>query len=50
MREYIDFIIAWVDNNDAKWQSQRNAYAGKNPEDLAEYRFRDWGTLKYLFR
>lgn len=50
MNEKIDFIIAWVDDNDREWQMQRNKYAGKNPEDLAEYRFRDWWTLKYLFR
>ena len=46
----IDFIVTWVDDTDTEWQAQRNKYAGTNPEDLAEYRFRDWGTLKYLFR
>ena len=50
MSEKIDFIIAWVDGSDSQRQAQRNKYAGTNPEDLAEYRFRDWGTLKYLFR
>jgi hypothetical protein len=42
MKEKIDFIIAWVDDGDKEWLSQRNKYAGKNPEDIADYRFRDW--------
>ena len=50
MNEKIDFIIAWVDGWDKEWQMQRNKYAWKDPEDLADYRFRDTGTLKYLFR
>ena len=50
MEEKIDFIIIWVDGDDKEWQYQRNKYAWKNPEDLSECRFRDWGTLKYLFR
>lgn len=50
MNKKIDFIIAWVDGNDSQRQAQRNKYAGINPENLAEYRFRDWDTLKYLLR
>ena len=50
MNEKIDFIIAWVDGWDREWQMLRNKYAGKNPEDTAENRFRDWWILKYLFR
>jgi len=50
MKEKIDFIIAWVDGWDKEWQKERNKYAWKDPEDLADYRFRDMGTLKYLFR
>ena len=46
----IDFVVTWVDDTDTEWQAQRNKYAGKNAEDSAVYRFRDWGTLKYLFR
>ena len=46
----IDFVIAWVDDTDTEWLTQRNKYSGKNPEDLADYRYRDWGTLKYFFR
>ena len=50
MNQKIDFIIAWVDGWDKEWQFQRNKYAGKNPEDMAENRFRDWNNLKYIFR
>ena len=50
MKEKIDFIIARVDGWDKEWQKERNKYAWKDPEDLADYRFRDMETLKYLFR
>ncbi len=45
----IDFVVTWVDNNDPKWQEDfRKA---KNIDgDARESRYRDWGTLKYLFR
>ena len=46
----IDFVITWVDGGDKEWQKERNKYAGKNPEDIADYRFRDWDNLKYWFR
>ncbi|MBR3280730.1 MAG: Stealth CR1 domain-containing protein [Clostridia bacterium] len=50
MEEKIDFVIIWVDGGDKEWQQERNKYAGKDPEDIAEYRFRDWDNLKYWFR
>jgi hypothetical protein len=45
----IDFVVTWVDNNDPKWlEDFRKA---KNIDgDSRESRYRDWGTLKYLFR
>ena len=46
----IDFVVAWVDGSDKEWLKERNIYAGKNPEDIANYRFRDWDNLKYWFR
>jgi len=46
----IDFVIIWVDGGDKGWQKQRNLYSGKDPEDVAEYRFRDWDNLRYWFR
>ena len=50
MNEKIDFIITWVDGWDKERQKERNKYAWKDPEDFADYRFRDMDTLKYLFR
>lgn len=46
----IDFVMIWVNGDDPEWQKERNKYAGKNPEDIAVNRFRDWGILKYWFR
>jgi len=46
----IDFVLIWVDGGDVNWQKERNRYAGKDPEDLADYRYRDWENLKYWFR
>lgn len=55
--EKIDFVIPWVDSNDLKWQKQRNQQllnAGididTDAENIGEERYRDYGTLKYLFR
>lgn len=42
----IDFVISWVDENDSKWISKKNKYKKANDEA----RFRDYGTLKYVFR
>ena len=50
MNDKIDFVLIWVDGGDTKWQKERNKYAGKDPEDLADYRYRDWENLKYWFR
>ena len=50
MEDKIDFVITWVDGGDKDWQKERNKYAGKDPEDIADYRFRDWNLLKYWFR
>lgn len=49
----IDFVIAWVDMNDPKWQEQFAQYAGKidnSKNGASEARFRDHGLLKYWFR
>lgn len=52
MEEKVDFVIPWVDGNDKKWQEKRKKYeetvASEN--DNSESRFRDYGTLKYVFR
>lgn len=52
----IDFVIAWVDGSDKKWQEEKALYtgckmsAGHEAEDDREERYRDGGTLKYWFR
>lgn len=50
----IDIVIPWVDGSDPAWLKERNEYANKlrlsSTEDNTEARFRDWGTLKYVFR
>lgn len=50
MTDKIDFIIYWVDGNDPEWQKSRNQYIGKDKEDLNPARYRDMGTLRYIFR
>ena len=50
----IDFVITWVDGDDAEWLEQKNLYYQKEmgvfQKDASTSRYRDWGTLKYLFR
>ncbi len=48
--ETIDFVIAWVDDNDLLWQNERDKYDNKKSASIKEYNFRDWGMLKYWFR
>jgi len=60
MSEGIDFVIAWVDGNDMKWQKEKNKYASlASKEDKNKLfgtwsdnpiRFRDWEILEYWFR
>ena len=51
MDEQIDFVILWVDDNDEKWQQEKNKYSGKTIDETnSKIRYRDWGLLKYWFR
>lgn len=46
----IDFVITWVDQSDLVWKKKYNHYKyGEHDEDSTS-RFRDYGTLMYLFR
>ena len=45
----IDFVILWVDGSDLKWKNKRKETLGDDWE-IDETRYRDYGTLKYLFR
>ncbi len=43
----MDLVITYVNGNDPFWQSQYQKYTNT---PILEKRFRDWGTLVYLFR
>lgn len=45
----IDFIITWVDGNDPDWKTEKSKYKGTKG-DSRNSRYRDWDTLRYLFR
>ena len=49
--EPIDIVIPWVDDTDPEWKKERDKYLpeGKKSIETAQY-FRDWDTLKYVFR
>jgi hypothetical protein len=43
----IDFVVTWVDSSDPNWQRD---FANYKPDVLPIGRFRDMGTLQYMFR
>lgn len=43
----MDIVITYVDGLDAVWQKEYQQYTN---QPVLEKRFRDWGTLRYLFR
>ncbi len=45
----IDFVITWVDENDPVWREKHTKYV-KSSRKEDYIRYRDYGTLKYLFR
>ena len=48
----IDFVIAWVDGNDADWRAEKAHYDGSAKMDNSDtpVRYRDWDNLQYWFR
>lgn len=47
----IDIVITWVDGNDPAWRKEFNKYNPKKINDTNDdSRFRDWDTLRYVFR
>jgi hypothetical protein len=46
----IDIVILWVDGSDEKWLAERAKYMTNREKDAGANRYRDWGTLKYIFR
>lgn len=46
----IDFIISWVDQDDPVWKKKFNRYSKESHDSDSEVRYRDYGTLRYVFR
>lgn len=48
----IDFVIPWVNGNDPKWLANKKLYLPSNASSMnvSDVRFRDYNTLKYVFR
>lgn len=46
----IDIVLPWVDDSDSIWRKDFDLYSKKYFGDSREVRYRDWGTLKYVFR
>ena len=46
----IDIVITWVDGGDSRWQKSRAEYRYLETGKREVARFRDQGTLKYVFR
>lgn len=46
----IDFVITWVDQNDDIWKNKMLKYSGQNFDSETDIRYRDYGTLKFVFR
>lgn len=46
----IDFVILWVDGNDANWQKEFVKAKHAVNDDSSHIRFRDWDNLQYWFR
>lgn len=44
----IDIVITWVDQSDPKWQEKFKKVKGVQEDE--EIRYRDYGTLRYVFR
>lgn len=50
--EPIDIVLPWVDDTDPHWIAEREQYMQEfheNRNNLSHY-FRDWDTLRYVFR
>ena len=51
----IDFVVTWVDNQDAAWKSEKEHYEKimgicQDLGDNGEERYRDWELFRYWFR
>lgn len=46
----IDFVLPWVDGGDPAWLAEFERFAPTLNGDRRRSRYREWGTLRYLFR
>ena len=51
----IDFVVTWVNGNDAVWQQKKAKYEigeseSRKSDEIAENRYREFGLFKYWFR
>ena len=47
----IDIVILWVNPEDENWKTEYEKYSKlENRKTEGSIRYRDYGTLKYLFR
>lgn len=46
----IDIVVTWVDQSDKNWQEKYNKFKSKDSLKENINHYRDYGTLKYLFR
>lgn len=48
--EKIDFVITWVDDQDARWRKEKSRYCATESSGDDISRFRSWDNLIYWFR
>lgn len=48
--EEVDFVIPWVDGTDSEWHILFNKYAFSLNGDKRNCRYRDWDSVRYIFR
>jgi hypothetical protein len=46
----IDVVITWVNEDDPKWREKKQRFTKNNMGDKSTTRYRDYGTLRYVFR
>ncbi len=46
----MDFVLAWVDNQDPQWRGEYEQYKKEIDQGTHNARFRDWENLQYWFR
>ena len=47
----VDAVVLWVNGGDSEWQKSREQYLPKlSNTGTGDYRFRDWGLMRYWFR